>query len=164
MEEVRSEESLEAKEMSLRPFILQSGMSIHAFFECLAVGLQKTPLGVFGLASAIIVHKWAEGLTLGLIYRKEKYSKKVTNVMIFIQAIVNVLGLIVGTIIIDQGSFVMAFFMSISAGTFLYISLAEVLIEQINEMNKKKAIAMIIANLFLTFLVLFEKQQEEKAN
>ena len=85
-------------------------------------------MGVFGLASAIIVHKWAEGLTLGLIYRKENYSQKVTNVMIIVQAIVNVLGLIVGTIIIDQGSFVMAFFMSISAGTFLYISLAEVLI------------------------------------
>lgn len=51
--------------------------------------------------------------------------------MIFIQAIVNLAGLVVGTIIIDQGSFVMAFFMSISAGTFLYISLAEVLPEQL---------------------------------
>ena len=95
------------------------------------MGLQKTPIGVFGLASAIIVHKWAEGLTLGLIYRKEKYGKGITNIMIIIQAFVNVAGLAVGTIIIDQGSFVMAFFMSISAGTFLYISLAEVLIEQI---------------------------------
>jgi zinc transporter ZupT len=52
--------------------------------------------------------------------------------MILIQAIINVSGLVVGTIIIDQGSFVMAFFMSISAGTFLYISLAEVLTEQIS--------------------------------
>lgn len=58
--------------------------------------------------------------------------------MILIQAVINVAGLVVGTIIIDQGNFVMAFFMSISAGTFLYISLAEVLPEQINEMNKKK--------------------------
>lgn len=44
--------------------------------------------------------------------------------MILVQAIVNVSGLVVGTLIIDQGNFVMAFFMSISAGTFLYISLA----------------------------------------
>ncbi len=79
--------------------------------------------------------------------------------MILIQAVINVAGLVVGTIIIDQGNFVMAFFMSISAGTFLYISLAEVLPEQINEMNKKKAIAMVIANLFLTVLILFEKIQ-----
>lgn len=82
-----------------------------------------------------------------------------TTVMILIQAVINVAGLVVGTIIIDQGNFVMAFFMSISAGTFLYISLEEVLPEQINEMNKKKAIAMVIANLFLTVLILFEKIQ-----
>ena len=45
-------------------------MSIHSFFDCLAVGIQPTTIGVLGLASAIVVHKWAEGLTLGLIYRK----------------------------------------------------------------------------------------------
>jgi zinc transporter ZupT len=84
--------------------------------------------------------------------------------MILIQAVINVSGLVVGTIIIDQGSFVMAFFMSISAGTFLYISLAEVLSEQITEMNRKKAVAMVVANLFLTLLVLFEKVQEKLAN
>jgi zinc transporter 1/2/3 len=139
-------------------------MSIHAFFECLAVGLQKTPLGILGLASAILVHKWAEGLTLGLIYRKENYRKSIRTAMILIQALVNVAGLIVGTIIIDQGNFVMAFFMSISAGTFLYISLVEVLSEQINDMNKKKAVAMLSANVFLTLLVLLEKTQEQLAS
>ena len=44
--------------------------------------------------------------------------------MVIIQGFVNVIGLVVGTIIMNQGNFVMAFFMSISAGTFLYISLA----------------------------------------
>jgi hypothetical protein len=31
-------------------------------------------------------------------------------------------------------------------------------------MNKKKAIAMVSANVFLTLLVLFEKMQEKMAN
>lgn len=79
--------------------------------------------------------------------------------MILIQALVNVSGLCVGTLIMDQGNFVMAFFMSISAGTFLYISLIEVLSEQIEEMNKKKALTMILANVFLSLLVVFEKIQ-----
>ena len=48
--------------------VLQMGMSIHAFFECLAVGIQQTTAGTVSLAVAILVHKWAEGLTLGLIY------------------------------------------------------------------------------------------------
>ena len=48
--------------------------------------------------------------------------------MIVIQGVINVLGLLSGSLLIGQGHFVIAFFMSISAGTFLYISLAEVLL------------------------------------
>ena len=44
--------------------------------------------------------------------------------MVVVQGCINVLGLITGTSLIGQGQFIMAFFMSISAGTFLYISLA----------------------------------------
>ena len=81
--------------------------------------------------------------------------------MVVVQGIVNVLGLITGAIIMNQGIFFTAFFMSISAGTFLYISLGEVLIEQLVSMNKRKAIAMLVANVFIAFLVLFEKSQEQ---
>jgi hypothetical protein len=30
-------------------------------------------------------------------------------------------------------------------------------------MNKKKAVAMVLANIFLTLLILFEKMQERNA-
>ncbi len=86
--------------------------------------MQKSPIGVLSLASAILVHKWAEGLTLGLIYKKEGFSNKTSTIMIIVQGFINVLGLVSGSLLIGQGHFVIAFFMSISAGTFLYISLA----------------------------------------
>lgn len=44
---------------SASPFVLQAGMSIHAFFECLAVGLQTNTGAIVSLAIAIFVHKWA---------------------------------------------------------------------------------------------------------
>jgi zinc transporter ZupT len=47
--------------------------------------------------------------------------------MIVVQGLMNVFGLLTGSILMGQGNFVMAFFMSMSAGTFFYISLAEVL-------------------------------------
>jgi zinc transporter ZupT len=47
--------------------------------------------------------------------------------MIILQGLINVIGLLTGTLLKGQGSFIMAFFMSMSAGTFLYISLVEVL-------------------------------------
>lgn len=83
--------------------------------------------------------------------------------MIIIQGCINVLGLISGASLIGQGNFVMAFFMSISAGTFLYISLAEVLFEQIQTMNKIKGFVIILANVFIGLLVGFEKYSEEMA-
>lgn len=73
--------------------------------------------------------------------------------MVVLQGLINVLGLVTGTSLINQGHFVMAFFMSISAGTFLYISLAEVLFEQVKTINKKKMITMLLANCFITLLV-----------
>jgi len=88
------------------------------------VGLQQKSISVLSLASAILVHKWAEGLTLGLMYRKEGFRNRTVNIMIGVQGVVNVLGLVTGSILLGQGTFVMAFFMSISAGTFFYISLA----------------------------------------
>ena len=78
-------------------------MTIHAFFETLAVGLQKTPLGTLSLASAILIHKWAEGLTLGLIYQKASYKQRTIRIMIAFQAFVNVLGLLSGVILRGQG-------------------------------------------------------------
>ncbi len=73
--------------------------------------------------------------------------------MVLVQGCINVLGLVAGASLIGQGNFIMAFFMSISAGTFLYISLAEVLFEQIQTMNKRKMFTMLIANTFIALLV-----------
>lgn len=72
---------------------------------------------------AIVVHKWAEGLTLGLLYKKEGFKRSTIIIMILFQGSINILGLFVGSILMGKGSFIMAFFMSMSAGTFLYISL-----------------------------------------
>lgn len=136
---------------------MQVGMSIHAFFETLALGLQKNTFSVLSLASAILVHKWAEGLTLGLLYKKEGFKTKTVRLMILIQGLVNVFGLLTGSILMGQGHFIMAFFMSMSAGTFLYISLAEVLQEQIKNMTVKKMVVILVANWFIAFIVWLEK-------
>ena len=71
----------------------------------------------------------------------------------------NVIGLLTGIILTNQGQLIMACFMSISAGTFLYISTAEVLLEQVEKMNKRKFIAMVLAVAFVSGLVVFEKIQ-----
>jgi len=76
-------------------------------------------------------------------------------IMVFIQGFINVLGLSVGSILMGQGDFVMALFMSMSAGTFFYISLGEVLQEQLKDFNKWKLLMVLIANSFIAFIVWF---------
>lgn len=138
-------------------------MAIHAFFETLALGLQKNTFAVLSLATAILVHKWAEGLTLGLMYKKEGFKVSMIRWMVLLQGLTNVLGLLTGSILMGQGSFIMAFFMSLSAGTFLYISLAEVLQEQVKTMTKGKMVMILLANIFIAFIVWLEKSEEAAA-
>lgn len=89
------------------------------------------------------------------MYKKEGYGTRMTRIMVCIQGLVNVLGLTVGSILMDQGDFVMALFMSMSAGTFFYISLGEVLQEQLKDFNKWKLLMVLLANAFIAFIVWF---------
>lgn len=73
--------------------------------------------------------------------------------MIIIQGAINVLGLLTGSFLMGQGDFIMAFFMSMSAGTFLYISLAEVLQEQLKVFTKGKMSMVLAANIFIACIV-----------
>ena len=84
--------------------------------------------------------------------------------MVIVQGLVNILGLGVGTFLAGQGNFVMAFFMSMSAGTFFYISLGEVLQEQFKQFGKAKLLMVLLANCFIAFIVWFEKSEETSAH
>jgi len=49
---------------NLTPFLLLIALSLHGFFEGVALGIQKDSQDVLFLAIAILSHKWAESFTL----------------------------------------------------------------------------------------------------
>ena len=49
---------------NLTPFLLLIALSLHGFFEGVALGIQKDSQDVMFLAIAILSHKWAEAFTL----------------------------------------------------------------------------------------------------
>ena len=49
---------------NLTPYLLLIALSIHGFFEGLALGIQEEYNSIFILAIAILAHKWAESFTL----------------------------------------------------------------------------------------------------
>lgn len=64
--------------------MLQIAIGIHAIFEGLAIGLETEAIKVISISLAIICHKWAEGLTLGLAFKKSDVDLKMSSIMIII--------------------------------------------------------------------------------
>jgi zinc transporter 1/2/3 len=68
----------------LAPYILQIAIGIHAVFEGLAIGIENEPFKCITLAAAVCCHKWAEGITLGLAFKKANVELKMSTIMIAI--------------------------------------------------------------------------------
>lgn len=133
-------------------------IGIHAVFEGLAIGIEQEPIKVLSIALAVVCHKWAEGLTLGLAFKKAGVDLTMSTIMIAIQAIMNPIGVAIGWMLSDQGNLVTGIFMSISAGTFVYIATLEVLVEEFNVKRYKilKFIFFLIAIAFISSLWFLE--------
>jgi len=73
VEEVVVSEPIETedeKEVILSPYILVLAMSIHAAFAGLALGLSNEMGPFLGMLLAILAHKWAESMTIGISFAK----------------------------------------------------------------------------------------------
>jgi zinc transporter ZupT len=89
-DESNKEEALLPKELKqgseLTPYILLIALSFHGLFEGIALGLSKDTQSTISLMIAILAHKWAESLTLGLSFTKAETKKSTFMKMIFIFA------------------------------------------------------------------------------
>ncbi|CAD8181701.1 unnamed protein product [Paramecium octaurelia] len=144
---------------SLTPYILQFAIGIHAFFEGLAIGIEQQVPQCLGISLAVICHKWAEGLTLGLSFKKANTNIQSATIMIFIQAIINPIGILMGWILSNQGYIITGIFQSISAGTFVYIATMEVIQEQFNNKSNSyfKMLMFLLAIGFISSIWKIEK-------
>jgi len=52
---------------SITPYLLLLALSLHGFFEGVALGVQGNVQGALKLVFAILAHKWAEAFTLVII-------------------------------------------------------------------------------------------------
>lgn len=103
-------------------------------------------------------HKWAEGLTLGLAFRKAGIPPSQATLMILIQALMNPMGVCCGWILSSQGNLIAGVFESISAGTFLYIATMELIREEFESAGLKNAkmVAFLLAVGFISAIWFLE--------
>ena len=137
-ENINNNDELNLKKKKLSAFILLLSLSIHGLFECLALGIQTVYKNTFFLFIALMIHKWAEAFALGILFVKAKFSKKFYYLIITLFAIVGPIGVAVGIVLAaTAGELVEGIFLSISTGTFLYVSCSEVIIEEFSTPQKR---------------------------
>lgn len=112
-------------------------MGIHGTLAGLVLGVADEMDTIITIIVAILLHKWAEAMSVGIGITKSNINLWMTIVLITIFSLATPIGIGIGFIFSDGNDYVRAFFNAVSAGTFLYISAVEVFSEEFAGKNQK---------------------------
>ena len=116
------------------PFVIVVALSIHSFFEGMALGLQKSFSGTASIFLAIAIHKCFAGMSLGIsLLKTHPDNIKLCRCLILIFASSSPVGIILGMLIRDTDTLVEIIFTSLAAGTFVYIGCSEVIVKEFSQ-------------------------------
>lgn len=149
---------------NLTPYILMTALSVHGLFEGIALGLQEKTRETLFLAIAIISHKWAESFTLGISFYKTNTESNLYMKLMIIFSIFSPIGILIGMFLSGSNTLVEAIFLSLSGGTFLYISASEIIVEEFSVTKYKysKYLMFLIGAIFVAGLALWEVFNENE--
>lgn len=120
---------------SVMGFFLLIALSIHSFVAGLALGVQPTLQETTPVFVAIITHKWVEAFALGASLVKTGISSIKVIVIAIAYSTVTPLAIIVGAISETflsgiYGLVFTAIITGLSSGTFIYIALVDILVDE----------------------------------
>lgn len=142
----------------ITPYLLLAALSFHGFFEGIALGLSKSSKSTISFFIAIIGHKWAEGLTLGISFSKTQIEKSMFIKMIIIFSFFTPIGVGIGMILNSSSDWVQCIFMSLTVGTFLYIAASEIIVEEFSISRYKwiKLLFMFLGLILISGMTIWE--------
>ncbi|CAI2373214.1 unnamed protein product [Moneuplotes crassus] len=128
---------------SLTPVVLMIALSTHAVFEGIATGMVDDSHDIWTYIIAILLHKWAAAMSLGISMNKNfKDDKKIMYLLLFIFSFATPVGVGIGMGIANSNAITEIIFSSLAAGTFVYIACSEVIVEEFS-IPKYKWIKML---------------------
>ena len=140
------------------PYILLIALGLHGFFEGLALGLADTYGGILVMLGAILAHKWAESLTLGISFVRANTQKKQFLSMALLFGAIGPLGVVIGWVLSELAiDLVQGIFLALSTGTFLYVACTEVIVEEFDGEHRFLKFGLyLIAAVLIVALTIFE--------
>lgn len=151
----------------MTPFILMIGLGVHATFEGLSLGITKDFDKVLIYAAAIVLHKGAAGMSLGISMSQTFPGQdNYITLLLFIFALFTPLGVVFGWLLEDSSEISEIIFSCLAAGTFLYISCSEVIIEEfsIPQFKYLKLFAYLIGLSCISLLKFLDRDDDDDSD
>jgi len=145
----------------MTPYILLIALSLHGLFEGTALGVMHTLKNTIFLLLAILAHKWAESFALGISFYKSGTEKGTFIKMIVIFALFTPFGIVIGLLFAQAGNLIQGILLSISGGTFIYVSASEVIVEEfsVTKYKYRKYLFYLLGGILVGILKIFEVEE-----
>ncbi len=145
----------------MTPYILLIALSLHGLFEGSALGVMHTLKNTIFLLLAILAHKWAESFALGISFFKSGTEKGTFIKMIVIFALFTPFGIVIGLLFAQAGNLIQGILLSISGGTFIYVSASEVIVEEfsVTKYKYRKYLFYLLGGILVGILKIFEVEE-----
>ncbi len=167
-------QDLSRDERVIRVYILLCGMSLHAIFEGLALGLQSTQSSVTLILIGISLHKFSEAFALGIAMTKTFASASTENagagkggmslpaLLLTLYAMICPLGIGIGMCFISfltpyTATAVTSLLNGFAVGVFLYVSILGIVVEELASTKRvlSKISLSVVVCLAMGLLSLF---------
>jgi ZIP family zinc transporter len=137
-----------------RGIIRASSLVLHSFLDGLAIGFSFQVSAATGaiVAVAVLAHDFSDGINTVAAILKGGDNRR-AKIWLIVDALAPVFGIIVGTLIIVN-AFTLGVILSIFAGFFVYIALADMIPESFHAHPKKwTTIMTVFGALFIALII-----------
>jgi solute carrier family 39 (zinc transporter), member 1/2/3 len=109
-------------------YLFLLAISVHSVFDGLSIGSENSKWGFYGVLIAVCSHKLLDGLALGIPIYNAKFSKFQSCACLLLSSLMTPFGILTGWLLsYSQNNLITAILLSLSLGSFIYISLIELL-------------------------------------
>jgi len=133
-------------------------LSMHALFEGIALGLMSDFPSALNLGLSILIHKFAEALSITIALQKSFTEFRQLLKFIVLFAMATPFGTSIGLSLNQAPEIVNIIFVSLSGGTFIYVSCSELTVEEFSLPGNRwyKLLAFLIGGVLIGCLLFLD--------
>lgn len=133
-------------------------LSMHSIFEGLAFGLMKDFPSALNLMLSILIHKFAEAMSISIALQKSFPDFRELLKFIVLFAFATPVGTALGLVLSEAPEIVTIIFTSLAGGTFIYVSCSELTVEEFSLPGNRwfKLLAFIVGAVLIGCLLFLD--------